>query len=264
MPKEIESDHQPGSFKERRPSGHYNAAMSFEADHILARVASAYAGCRSYRDEGVVTTTFYNGRKLTERRPFSTRFVRPDGFLFEFRSRRGEDDWDQYAIWNENGQTRSWWSIRPGLETVKRLDVAIGGATGVSGGSAFRVPHLLMPTLGSRSAPGPACVIASPEASNLNCVVVEIPQHLGGVEQIWIEETSFLVRKVVEPRHVLEPPPVAALDGLKSIDPALAEKIERSYSKKSERPEVDTVTTYEPVFDVEIARADLVFVPPSE
>jgi len=238
--------------------------MSSEADQILARVASAYAQCRSYRDEGVVATTFYNDRKRTERRPFSTRFVRPDGFLFEFRSRRGEDDWDQYAVWNENGQTRSWWSVRPGHEIVKTLGLALAGATGVSGGAAHRVPRLLMPALGGRPALGPARVVASSEASQLHCVVVEIPQHLGGVEQLWIDETSFLVRKVVEPRHALEPPSGAALDGLKSIDPAIMERIERAYSTKAVQVEVETVTMYEPVFDVDIERADLIFVPPSE
>ncbi len=238
--------------------------MSSEADQILARVATAYAECRSYRDEGVVTTTFYNGRKRTERLPFSTRFVRPDGFLFEFRSRRGEDDWDQYAIWNESGQTRSWWSIRPGVEIAKTLRLALAGATGVSSGAAFRVPHLLMPTLGGRPAPGPACLIASPEAAKLNCVIVEIPRHCGGVKQYWIEETSFLVRKVVEPRHALEPPSGASLETLKSTHPGLAENIERSSSMKSERTEVEEVTTYEPAFDVDIEAADLVFVPPFE
>lgn len=208
---------------------------------------------------------FFDARKRTDRQPFSTRFVRPGGFFFEFRSRRGEDDWDQYAIWNEGEKTRTWWSVRPEREGTKTLGLAIAGATGVSGGAAHRVPHLLMPELGRRRAPESARVIAVPQASAEKCVVVEIPQFGGGVEQIWIDESSFLIRRVVEPRHVLESSPRVAIDALKTREPAIAAEMEKYFAgRPPERFEVESATTYRPEFNAEVAGEELVFVPPTE
>ena len=60
-----------------------------EDAEILGRIREAYAECESYQDEGDVTTVFFleDGERSTHVRPFTTAFVRPDRFRFEFRSR---------------------------------------------------------------------------------------------------------------------------------------------------------------------------------
>lgn len=240
--------------------------MPSEADNLLRRMADAYAGCKTYRDEGVVSTTFFAARKRTERLPFSTRFDRTRGFLFEFRSRRGEDDWDQYAVWSENGSARRWWSLMPGRMEADSLGLALAGGTGISGGSAHRVPHLLMPELsrGGRE-PAPAETMACPEASQRNCVVVERPYGFGSSEQIWIDADALLIRKVVEPRHALGSPPPEEIERMKQKHPEHADEITKHFeSWPSHREiEVETVTTYDPAFDASIDPAELRFIPPS-
>ena len=66
------------------------------AENIMGQMASTYATCHSYVDEGEVRTVFLqqNGRRWTQVKPFSTAFVRPWEFRFEYKSRRGEDEWD--------------------------------------------------------------------------------------------------------------------------------------------------------------------------
>lgn len=245
--------------------------MAREPDVILARVLEVYANCRSYRDEGVVTTTFFGPAVRTERKPFSTRFVRPNGFRFEFRRRRGEDHWDQYAIWLENNRARAWWNLQPDREDPESLARAIAGATGVSGCSAYRAPHLLMPELGEdgkrrKPLPEPVTLIDVPEAAAQNCVVIVCPRRFGSEEQIWVDPASWLIRRVVEPRHVLEPPPVDTLESLKAINPELAARLAQNAAAgaKRERTEVESITTYEAEFDAAIAPEELRFTPPLE
>jgi hypothetical protein len=232
---------------------------------ILSQMSDTYAACTSYRDQGVVITTFHAAHgKRTDRLPFSTRFVRDQGFLFEFRKRRGEDDWDQLAVWTENGRSNNWWSIAPDRPQRDTLELALAGATGVSGGSAHRVPHLLMPELrGTRqSPPRPSRIIAVPEAEAQNCIVIERPQSFGNVEQIWIDQSTFAIRRVIEPRHSLGPPPPDVMEQLKAAHPEHAAHLAKHFGENRQLAEVEEVTEYEPAFDVQIPPADLIFIPP--
>jgi len=69
------------------------------AEEIVGKALSAYASCKSYADAGRVQIIFLTklGRR-TEIKPFSTAFVRPDAFRFEFQSRRGEEEWNRYIV----------------------------------------------------------------------------------------------------------------------------------------------------------------------
>src|SRR5262245_40637691 len=61
--------------------------QGLSAEEILERMATTYAKCKTYQDSGCVTTTFfYADRQHTHKKPFSTAFVRPGQFRFEFKS----------------------------------------------------------------------------------------------------------------------------------------------------------------------------------
>ncbi len=225
--------------------------MSNEPAEVLARMAAAYGGCKTYRDNGVVTTAIFSPSRLVERKPFSTRFVREEGFLFEFRSRRGEDDWDQYAVWNEGERTRTWWSMMPEREESDSLSMALAAATGISGGSAFRVPGLLMAELYNRYGPSissqDARFLDVPEAASENCAVIEIALAPGSIEQLWINRSTFLLHRVVEPRCSLGPLPIDA------------RKLIEAGSAGRDSVEYETTTVYEAAFDAPIWAEELVF-----
>src|SRR5262245_30622258 len=73
----------PVSADEPNPEG-------LKAQDVLDRMAKAYAGCKSYRDSGVVKTVFIEatGNRTVEK-PFTTAFVRPDRFRFEYKEEAG-------------------------------------------------------------------------------------------------------------------------------------------------------------------------------
>jgi outer membrane lipoprotein-sorting protein len=115
---------------------------------LLERVRQVYAGAKTYRDTGVVTTTYFkpDGTVMMEsKKPFSTAFVRPDRFRFEYHETRDGDRPSRYLIARDaTGKVRRWWDVRPGVEEGGRLYMALAGATGVSDGSANTVPSLLL------------------------------------------------------------------------------------------------------------------------
>ena len=77
----------PAASKEVAPIG--LAAESPEK--IIAKMAKNYAAAGSYEDEGVVTIVFSGPMgKRTVKRPFSTKFVRPKLYRYEFTERFGD------------------------------------------------------------------------------------------------------------------------------------------------------------------------------
>lgn len=102
------------------------AAENEPADHLTARqildqVATTYATCKSYRDSGVVTNDFGphsagdHFPRHVDVKPFRTAFVRPDQFRFEYDAQIPEKP---YIIWVKGSQVRTWWHIKPGVESL--------------------------------------------------------------------------------------------------------------------------------------------------
>jgi len=116
---------------------------------IIARMAEAYKNCKSYSASGVVKTVFFqqNGQRVDEK-PFTTVFVRPDRFRFEYSSKFPVPGAEpvRHIVWAKGKDVRTWWDIQPGVKKEDSLNMALAGATGVSSGSAHTVPKLLMPT----------------------------------------------------------------------------------------------------------------------
>lgn len=237
----------------------------FEPQEMWNRVCERYAGCDSYRDEGVVSTTFWKPAPRVERKWFSTRFVRGEGFRFEFRCRRGEEHFDQYAIWLESGRVRTWWSLNAGELGRETLASAVAAATGVSCGSAYRVPCLLMPELsvGSVKRTWAWAAVESAEADAMGCVVLSRKRTPDWLEQYWLSRRTQLVQRVVEPRRALPPIPPEAIDMVRKRDVAQGEELARRAAELSAGPpnEVETVTTYDAAFDIQIPAEELVFTP---
>ena len=123
-------------------------SRTLSAAEILKRMIAIYGSCKTYQDSGEVTTDFSgSGPSFRDTKPFSTAFVRPARFRFEFRSAflPFDDHWRRYLVWADGAKTRTWWDVRPGIVESPSLELALAGATGVSRGSAQRVPAMLMP-----------------------------------------------------------------------------------------------------------------------
>ena len=171
------------------------------------------------------------------KRPFSTRFVRPNLYRYEFSERKGdgEDERTRYVIWSDAAPERSkhWWTIQPEIKEDS-LAISIAGATGVSGGSAVTIPALLMPdAIGANILAALKDLKPAVEEVVDGVACVKIEGNFAGIYQqtIWIDKETALVRKLY---HVFKIPNTT----------------------------VQQTTTYKPRINVEIAPKEFEFTPP--
>jgi hypothetical protein len=197
-------------------------------EEILSAVERMYSRCRTYQDRGCVSTRFLNPDGTPQHdsvKPFTTAFIRPDRFRFEFTDSIGDGGQCRYLIVANGLEVKSWWDVSPGVECRESLGMALAGATGVSGGSAHTVPALLMPDevsgrrllagavytrLEDGDLDGRACyrvtrhVIRTPEQKQeirehqFRAIGCAAPEPERDPEVFWIERDTLLVRRIEE------------------------------------------------------------------
>jgi outer membrane lipoprotein-sorting protein len=204
------------------------------AQELLEHMAKTYADCKTYRDSGIVRTLFVQAdRDHTIEKPFSTAFVRPDRFRFEYKEKKKNDQSNRYIIWRKGEDVQSWWDIAPNLRRPLSLGRALNYASGVSGGSSRTVPALLIMDEVGRLQPidfTNAKRIKDAMLDKVACFRIQ-GQSVGSPMTIWIDKKRFLIRRI---------------DSQRKFDDFRTEQ----------------TTTYEPVINGEISAEMLKFDPP--
>lgn len=207
------------------------------AQEVLKRMARTYAECRSYRDTGEVTSVFSAPGMEAQRvhESFSTAFVRPHRFRFEYQYRHSIDGSPStYVIWEEPERLATWWSLGHSVEQPATLSHAVARASGISSGASIRIPALLAPERvgGWKLTDLLDLQLAGLEAvDGMDCFRLEGRYPLDPPVRLWIDSDSYLLRRVEE-RQVF--------DGFVA----------------------ETVTTYSPATNLEIPDEELLFEPP--
>jgi outer membrane lipoprotein-sorting protein len=168
------------------------------AQQILDRMAEVYANCKSYRDSGVVNTLFIAARgNRTVEKPFTTAFLRPDRFRFEYKEKRSMGREPQYIVWRQGSDVRVFTDLRPGNDKAVSFELAVAGAAGVSSGSAHKIPSLLLPEIGGRRLTDitEAHRTDDGKIGEADCFRVE-GKYADSPVTLWIDQASFLVRRV--------------------------------------------------------------------
>jgi hypothetical protein len=115
---------------------------------ILHELFERYASLQSYQDEGVVLSQLPGSDFVSETK-FSTFFRRPDRFRFDWTSHHPypplKHITTDHCIWQSASGVQSWWQGE-GKEFETDVHAAISGAKGVSDGSSYTVPAMLLAT----------------------------------------------------------------------------------------------------------------------
>ena len=180
------------------------------ADRILDNMRQVYAECESYADEGEVSLVFKSEqRERVDRRPFKTWFIRPENFRFEFRNQHpsnGRGPSHRYVVWADGEHIRSYWTVNKQLQEFESVELALGGPTGVSGGSATMIPALLMREMnwgGLLRRLSDTKLLGTERVGDALCYKVE-GRYLADRDPLtlWIDADSFFVRRVFETSKV--------------------------------------------------------------
>jgi outer membrane lipoprotein-sorting protein len=208
---------------------------TLKAQDVLDHMAKAYAACNSYHDSGIVKTVFVqaNGNRTVEK-PFTTAFVRPDRFRFEYKEEAGGQE-RRYIVWRKGKEVQTWWDVKPGVEKPESLNLALAGATGVSALSAHTVPALLLPkeVEGRRLMDmTEAKRVEDAKLDKVDCFCIE-GKFADSPTTLWIDQKTFLVRRIDAQQK---------FDGFRT----------------------ETTTIYDPAIDEEIPDKRLEFDPPKQ
>ena len=211
-----------------------SAQAALTPAQILETMAKTYASCRSYRDSGVVRTSY--GAQLDMQLSdiaFTTAFVRPDRFRFEFTEAQPGTAL-RYIVWCNGEDVRRWWTIKDD-DAPGSLSMAIAGATGVSRGAAHIVPrHLLPERISGTSFADLKDARRLDDADLGSTPCLRVTGTLGrSVRTLWIDRETHVLRR-----------------------------LEDSFSSDEHRSV--TTTDYTPVLDEDIAGALLDFGAPGE
>jgi hypothetical protein len=184
---------------------HSQQSETLSPQKILDKMVSVYASCISYEDRGKVKTTFFGALDATKSKRFSTVFVRPSRFRFEFGEDRLDGSTMHYIVWRDESVIKSWWTIQPETRTFETLAIALGAVAGVSGGSAINVPSMLMgdlqdlhriQTLTQLSVKG------EEKVGDKTAYRIEGRDWRNNFLTIWIDRERFLLLKIHEKRKL--------------------------------------------------------------
>lgn len=180
------------------------AAAQQTAEQLLTRMAEAYASLRSYQDVGIVNRVG-DGLPAPNEIKFVTTFSRPNQLKFAWISHHPYPplrhiEW-RSVIWSDGDKASMWMMYDEPTSTAQRMEsieMAIAGATGVSGGSALTVSRLLMPEIRATSVRD----IKAPIVVGIEDVEGTACHHITGTNarmgkvDLWIGTGDHLLRKV--------------------------------------------------------------------
>jgi len=238
--------------------------MSRTAQEILHDMGDMYSRCDSYRDTGdvvrvLITTQGSAAKRRTTSHPFRTLFIRPQLFRFQFRERTigPESEWERYTVSRTYDGVEVFWTVQYGRDSPETLERALAGATGVSGGSAFTIPSLLLPDEVGQKRWTDNCDAVNEAEEDIDgepCWRLRIsdPQGLRESRLIWIGCRTLLLRKITT-RIDLH----AVREQLLKRSPELATRLSRPIElPAATSAHSETTTTYSPELNVPIDSAE--------
>ncbi len=168
------------------------------ADDIIERMKSVYADSQSYQDSGMVKDVFFQPNSTrTAVKPFTTAFVQPDRFRYEFRETPPAQSERRFIIHQDGNELRVHWDLEHDMQ-LTTLDRAIAAATGVSSESAITVPGMLLPkkiTWRRAIRFNKPIRIQDEKLGDRDCFRI-LDRFGRGIVTYWIDKESFLLRKI--------------------------------------------------------------------
>jgi len=169
------------------------------AQEIVDRMAQVYASCRTYADEGDVAIGL-EGMRLGKisGQPFSTAFVRPSSFRFDFGLRGRKEEFDRYIAWKDGDVERSWWPATR-RESEAPLETTLFRIANLSQGASLTISPLLSAALvrGSSILTALEELKLSGEDKIDGHKSFKIEGKFQGLSvKLWVDSIEFLIRKM--------------------------------------------------------------------
>ena len=262
------------------------AVEGLTAAEVLERTTEAYAALDAYRAEGTVMTNIeIGGTAVQQACSFSMLLQKPDRYRIT---------WEQMnigvpgsvqsgAAWNDGTGSWLFLSAMSGFSKMASDEIALGGATGVSGGAANTVPAYFFSFWTEPMTPSSRITEpqreADAEVDGEACYVVAGSSVISKREVLFVSKADFLIRRY---DFSYEPPaagrPVAPEMTDEQLDEALEamgqeltdeardrmrEMMKTAMNAKTQEIKGGSVQIHRKVSTTEVDAAEFKFVPPA-
>jgi hypothetical protein len=171
---------------------------STPAGEILQRVAETLANCSTYIDHGVQHTKWIKPERESEQIAFSTAFIRPHHFRFEYAAKWKSGPSNRIVYMEDKTIQSKWNRQSPKIKQEKSLTDALAG----TGWLGVTIPRLLLPTkMESWS------LLQMEKIERMTDKPFDGKSHyrikgyhpMGEADEpilLWIEKSTYLIRKI--------------------------------------------------------------------
>jgi hypothetical protein len=190
------------------------AAISFAQETnpkvILEKVSAAYKGLDTYQAEGKAISAIDTGLvKMNLETSFSMELKKPNLYLITWNQTNSAAPAmsQSGAVWSDGTQPYLYMGVMKAYSKMPNDEMALGGATGISGGAAFTIPSLFLGAFPSQQATfarlSAPKLAADEQVDGEDCYVITAGSAISKQETFWISKKSFLIKKC---SRSLEPP----------------------------------------------------------
>lgn len=190
--------------------GSNGIAEDIRPSEIIEKAKAAYESMQTYKAEGTITSDIDTGAvKMKTETSFTILLKKPNLYLISWAQKNESLPGmvQSGAVWNDGTQSYLHMGMMKAYAKMTSDEIALSGATGISGGAALTIPSLFLPvfkepvTLFSR--------LKNPKHEKTemvggeDCYVISGPSAISKKETVWISKTSDLIRKY---SRSIEPP----------------------------------------------------------
>ena len=190
--------------------GAHGCAEDMTPSMIFEKLRVAYNSMDTYKSQGTITANIdTGGMKMNTETSFSMILKKPDLYLISWTqkntampgmSRSG-------AVWSDGAQPYLYMGGMNAYSKMGSDELALAGATGISGGAASTIPSLFLSVF--KDQPAPFSRLKDPQIEKTekvgqeNCYVISGSSSISKKETFWISKKSYLIKKY---SRSLEPP----------------------------------------------------------
>jgi len=177
-------------------------ASDISPEEILEKVASTYESMQTYKSEGKALMDVDTGdTQVSTQTSFSISLKKPNLYLITW----GQKDSAMPATtmsgaaWNDGTQPYSYVGLMNAYSKMESDEMALAGAMGVSGGSAFTIPSLFL--AGLKGFLSPLSRLDDPKIEKTekigdeDCYVISGSSVMSKKETLWISKSRNLIMK---------------------------------------------------------------------
>ena len=174
-------------------------AQEPSADAILEKTKETYSALETYQAEGSIQSDINTGvSRVQQSSTFSILLKKPNLYLISWNQTVGPMA-QSGAVWSDGNQSYLYMGAMNAYSKMASDEIALGGATGISGGAAYSIPSLFLSVF--KGQPSPLARLKNPQIEKSEsiageeCFVISAPSSVSKKETYWISKESHLIRQ---------------------------------------------------------------------